>query len=163
MKYIQVIPPGASRWQQRPSFLKETRGKEGIRAKREGRGADTSSCGAIALQRKCDTFPIVSLRTRELPLDRKGRRDEEGEVSCRRWTAPNESKHARPRQPRTHARYILAPSSSPCRLPSPIYPSIYQVIAVTGYTLRDVCTCTYICHLPEVNLGTGIHLEVIHW
>ncbi len=42
------------------------------RAKREGRGADTSSCGAIALQRKCDTFPIISLRTTELPLDRKG-------------------------------------------------------------------------------------------
>lgn len=47
------------------------------RAKREGRGADTSSCGAIALQRKCDTFPIVSLRTTELPLDRKGGRDKE--------------------------------------------------------------------------------------
>lgn len=30
---------------------------ESERAEREGRGADTSSCGAIALQRKCDTFP----------------------------------------------------------------------------------------------------------
>lgn len=50
------------------------------RAKREGRGADTSSCGAIALQRKCDTFPIISLRTTELPLDRKGGRDMGGDV-----------------------------------------------------------------------------------
>ena len=48
------------------------------RAKREGRGADTSSCGAIALQRKCDTFPIVSQRTTGLPLDGKGGREKEG-------------------------------------------------------------------------------------
>lgn len=32
---------------------------EGAEGRAEGRGADTSSCGAIALQRKCDTFPIV--------------------------------------------------------------------------------------------------------
>lgn len=31
-----------------------------------GRGADTSSCGTIALQRKCDTPPVISLRTRSV-------------------------------------------------------------------------------------------------
>lgn len=66
------------------NFSKEGGGGKGInereRARREGRGADTSSCGAIALQRKCDTFPIVSLRTTELPLDRKGGRHREGVV-----------------------------------------------------------------------------------
>ena len=51
-------------------FLRRPK-EERERAKREGRGADTSSCGAIALQRKCDTFLIVSQRTTELPLARK--------------------------------------------------------------------------------------------
>lgn len=55
------------------------------RAKREGRGADTSSCGAIALQRKCDTFPIVSLRTTGLPLGRKGGRERDGEGGVEGW------------------------------------------------------------------------------
>lgn len=48
-----------NQWVAAANFSKaDQRRRWNKRAKREGRGADTSSCGATALQRKCDTFPI---------------------------------------------------------------------------------------------------------
>lgn len=63
-----VVPQAASRWQQ-VTFLWGTKGgdRRSLEESNEGvggRGADTSSCGTIALQRKCDTLPVIPLRTR---------------------------------------------------------------------------------------------------
>lgn len=57
-----VFLRAASRWQQ-VTFLWGTKGGD-RRSLEGGRGADTSSCGTIALQRKCDTLPVISPRTR---------------------------------------------------------------------------------------------------
>lgn len=154
------------------NFSKKGRKKERKqvreRAKREGRGADTSSCGAIALQRKCDTFPIVSLRTTELPLDRKGWEGETGRWDTDGQLRMNLRIHG-PRSP-PHTHYMPASSLSPSRLPSLIYPSIHRVIAVTvtGYNRQHGSTCTYIpspygiylllyCKSTSVHVGTVLH------
>lgn len=122
-----MFPSEASRWQQQTALrLVGCWQEKKERATREGRGADTSSCGTIALQRRCDTFPTFSLRTTELPLDRKGGRDGGGGVlCCHRWTALNVSIHTQPQQPSTHTDDVPASSYLPADI---LFPYIYLFI-----------------------------------
>lgn len=78
---------------------------------REQRGraarADTGSCGAIALQRKCDTFPAVSFGDERAATSQEGRRERGAAVTDgARQTDVNAPS---PRSPRTYPSYTCAP------------------------------------------------------
>jgi len=111
-KYFHTEASGG----QQLTFQKGTKAGEGTsegeRAKREGRGADTGSCGAIALQRKCDTFPIVSLWTAELPLDRDVGEGRGGERLVTDGQLPTNVRIHGPSSP-PHTQDIPASSLSP--------------------------------------------------
>lgn len=106
------------------------RRRQNKRAKREGRRADTSSCGATALQRKCDTFP------NHLSEDNRGMG-----ASGHRWTALNEFE-----QPSTHVHNIpVFPIQ--CLLP------LIQPFNELSMSILDIMSLhVHISHLPEVNL-----------
>lgn len=120
------------------------------RAKREGRGADTRSCGAIALQRKCDTFPNhLSEDNRAAAGWGGGCLVIGGQLRIHvRIHGPSSPSHI-------HVIYYMCVcvciSVFPCRFPSLIHRSIYCVIAVTVYIQSIRRPYTYIYFL-EVSL-----------
>lgn len=83
---------------------------------REQRGraarADTGSCGAIALQRKCDTFPTVSPGDARAATSQEGREGERERSCGNRWSASDGRGRTRPLQP-SHVPVIYLCSAPP--------------------------------------------------
>lgn len=140
-----VFSTFASRWQQ-VTFIWGVEGgdRRSLEESKGGRGADTSSCGAIALQRKCDTLPVDSLRTRAV----SGHIVTDGQHQMKMSS--------------TYRFYIPAASPSPCRLYFPFYTTIYQVIVLADCTRLDAFPCTYALS-PRGAETSLTAVTVIHW